>query len=75
MPGHENIGTICAIGSRVKRFKIGQKVGFGPQTSFCGECENCDEGHHNVCPERIIAYDPKFGGYNTHYQTSYKNIL
>ena len=68
VPGHENIGKICAVGGKVTRFKVGEIVGFGPSTSFCGICEACEEGHQNVCPKRVVAYDPKFGGYNTHYQ-------
>ena len=39
VPGHEIIGKISKVGSRVKSFKVGDKVGYGVFESFCGNCE------------------------------------
>ena len=37
-PGHEIIGEVCMVGSEVKDFKIGDKVGFGTRRYCCGKC-------------------------------------
>lgn len=46
-PGHELVGRIIDIGKNVK-FDIGTKVVITPNT-FCGECENCQNGKRNIC--------------------------
>ena len=68
VPGHEILGRICALGSNIKQYNLGDRVGFGPFEYFCGDCETCMTGDHNLCPLRRSCYDPNFGGYNTHYQ-------
>jgi D-arabinose 1-dehydrogenase-like Zn-dependent alcohol dehydrogenase len=61
------IGTICKVGEKVKNFKPGDRVAYGVFEQYCGECETCMTGHHEICPLRRGAYDPNFGGYNTHF--------
>ncbi len=67
MTGHEIIGVISDVGKSVKKFKPGDRVGWGVFADNCDECEICTEGHPEVCLSRKTTYSPIFGGYNTHY--------
>lgn len=57
IPGHEIIGRVVAIGSGVKAFKIGDRVGVPWLGATCGRCHYCREGHENLCDH------PGFTGY------------
>ncbi|HJP84612.1 MAG TPA: NAD(P)-dependent alcohol dehydrogenase [Gemmatimonadaceae bacterium] len=48
-PGHEAVGEVVAVGSAVKSFKRGDRVGIGWLAGSCGSCESCLEGHENTC--------------------------
>ena len=41
IPGHEIIGTVTAVGGRVKARTAGERVGIGWQANSCGICEWC----------------------------------
>lgn len=41
MTGHEVIGKVAEVGSKVTEFKVGQRVGVGAQVGSCGECKSC----------------------------------
>jgi len=49
VPGHEVVGTIAAVGSRVHKLQVGQRVGLGWYASSCMTCEWCMSGNHNLC--------------------------
>jgi len=49
--GHEIIGKIASLGSRVTKFKIGDRVGISWIHSACGKCHFCEEGNENLCSE------------------------
>jgi D-arabinose 1-dehydrogenase-like Zn-dependent alcohol dehydrogenase len=45
--GHEGVGTIVEVGSRVHEisdFKVGDRVGMGWFQKFCGHCKVCVRG-------------------------------
>lgn len=46
--GHEFSGTIVKIGTKVKEFKIGERVTAAPLT-ICGHCEYCQSGYPELC--------------------------
>ncbi len=47
--GHEIAGDVVDVGSRVKRFKPGDRVAIGADVP-CGECSFCRDGIGNNCP-------------------------
>jgi L-iditol 2-dehydrogenase len=51
--GHEAAGTIAAIGARVSKFAVGDRVTFD-STVYCGECPNCLRGDVNLCDRRQV---------------------
>jgi threonine dehydrogenase-like Zn-dependent dehydrogenase len=46
--GHEFMGEVVAVGSAVRKLKVGDKV-VVPFTIICGECEQCRRGYFSVC--------------------------
>lgn len=48
--GHECAGTVVAVGSRVRKFKPGDRVNIEPGVP-CGHCRYCLEGKYNICPD------------------------
>lgn len=49
IPGHQVVGTINAVGSRVDEFKPGDRVGIAWLNRTCGVCEFCRTGKENLC--------------------------
>jgi propanol-preferring alcohol dehydrogenase len=55
--GHEIVGTVVEIGSAVKQFKVGDRIGV-PWLGFTdGTCRYCRRGMENLCD------NPRFTGY------------
>jgi uncharacterized zinc-type alcohol dehydrogenase-like protein len=63
IPGHEIIGKVAAVGSDVKQFTVGQRVGLGWQSNSCGVCEWCTRGMENLCPSLEATCVHRNGGY------------
>ena len=70
VPGHEMCGIVEKVGSKVKGYKVGEKVMFGVLRECCGACEYCLDGKDNCCVEAAFkpTYDPYLGGYSTYFQ-------
>jgi len=49
MPGHEVIGRVTRVGSKVTRHKVGDVIGVGCMIDSCGQCEPCRAGAENYC--------------------------
>lgn len=72
VPGHEIAGVVTAIGSKVTKFSVGDRVGVGCFVDSCGECEYCLSGEEQYCTKGVINtynqldYDgnPTYGGYS-----------
>ncbi len=52
VPGHELAGTITAVGEGVSGWQVGDRV-TTPFICACGQCEQCKEGNHQVCPNQL----------------------
>jgi 2-desacetyl-2-hydroxyethyl bacteriochlorophyllide A dehydrogenase len=48
IPGHEFSGVITAVGSQVKRFKVGDRVAVEPNIA-CDNCSQCLNNRQNFC--------------------------
>ena len=63
--GHEFTGEVVEIGAGVTKFKVGDRVTAEP-VMYCGKCEQCLTGHHNICEDvSCIGYsaDGAFANY------------
>jgi threonine dehydrogenase-like Zn-dependent dehydrogenase len=77
--GHEFMGEIVAVGSEVKKVKVGDRV-LIPFTISCGNCRNCLAGRTSLCDNSnpnawmadlllgytcsgLYGYSHAFGGY------------
>jgi L-iditol 2-dehydrogenase len=62
--GHEAAGEIIALGDGVSGWQVGERVTFD-STEYCGECEECQSGFVNLCPNRkVLGVSP--GEYRRH---------
>jgi alcohol/geraniol dehydrogenase (NADP+) len=61
--GHEAVGVIGAVGSRVTAVKVGQRVGLGWYAGSCMQCENCMSGDHNLCLSAQPTIIGHYGGF------------
>jgi alcohol dehydrogenase, propanol-preferring len=63
IPGHEAVGTVAEVGSEVRRFRAGDRVGVPWLGWTCGECDYCRSGRENLCDRaQFTGYD-RDGGY------------
>jgi len=74
VPGHEIIGKVVKVGSKVTKFKVGDTAGVGCFTDSCRECNFCKDGEEQFCVKGAsLTYNsfemdkktPTFGGYST----------
>ncbi len=63
VPGHEVIGTISEIGAAVTHLRVGQRVGLGWHAGYCLTCDECLEGHHNLCATSTPTIVGRHGGF------------
>lgn len=67
IPGHEVVGVIDVIGSDVRGWQAGARVGVGWSPGFCGYCANCRRGDAFACTNlRGATGVSRDGGYATH---------
>lgn len=75
IPGHEIIGTITAVGSRVRSLNVGQRVGLGWQSNSCGECEWCSRGLENLCASMEATCVHRNGGYASRVRANSRFVM
>lgn len=63
IPGHEIVGTICALGMDVRHLAIGQRVGVPWLGHTCGCCGFCRSGRENLCEDARFTGYTLNGGY------------
>ena len=73
VPGHEIVGRVSKVGSKVTKFKTGDLAGVGCFVDSCRVCQSCSEGLeqycevHNVGTYNSLELDnktPTYGGYS-----------
>ncbi|XP_022767214.1 probable mannitol dehydrogenase [Durio zibethinus] len=71
VPGHEIVGEVTEVGSKVQKFKVGDRVGVGCMVGSCHSCNDCTNNLENYCPKLILTYGAKYydgsityGGYS-----------
>ncbi|MGH8373245.1 MAG: NAD(P)-dependent alcohol dehydrogenase [Gammaproteobacteria bacterium] len=65
VPGHEIIGRVKAVGGKVTKFKVGDRVGVGCLVDSCRHCASCDEGLEQYCENGFTGTyggEDKIGG-------------
>ena len=55
VPGHEIVGRVTAIGSHVKKFKVGDHAAIGCLVDSCRECDNCKDGLEQFCSNGMVG--------------------
>jgi uncharacterized zinc-type alcohol dehydrogenase-like protein len=55
VPGHEIVGVVKAVGSNVKKFKVGDLAGVGCMVDSCLECHSCKEGLEQYCEQGFVG--------------------
>jgi alcohol dehydrogenase, propanol-preferring len=61
--GHEVIGTVAAVGSRVTEFREGERIGVPWLGYTCGRCRYCSRGQENLCDHALFTGYTRDGGY------------
>lgn len=73
VPGHEIAGVVTAVGSAVRKFKVGESIGVGVFVDSCRTCASCKKGLEQYCIEGMTGtYNqlerdgktPAMGGYS-----------
>ncbi len=54
VPGHEIAGIVRSIGSKVIKYKVGDKVGVGCFVDTCRTCSSCKAEMDNYCLEGMV---------------------
>lgn len=83
VPGHEIAGRVVAVGSEVRKFKVGDYAGVGCMVNSCGECDSCKASREQFCEngKMVLTYDcldcfhnnePTYGGYSNNIVLSEK---
>lgn len=62
VPGHELAGEVVAIGKKIKKLKIGDRVTV-PFVSGCGSCPECRTGNEQVCDNQFQPGFTNFGSF------------
>lgn len=71
--GHQVVGRVEAVGSKVNTIKTGDRVGVAWIFSACGECKFCLAGNENLCPAFKATGRDANGGY-AQYMTVSENF-
>lgn len=55
VPGHEIAGLVTAVGSKVTKHKVGDRVGIGCLVDSCRTCSSCKENLENFCENGYVG--------------------
>ncbi len=76
VPGHEIVGRVTSVGSKVKGFKVGDLAGVGCMVDSCRDCAACNEGLEQFCEKGSnFTYNGKEKDGKTVTQGGYSNVI
>ena len=84
VPGHEIVGTVGAIGDKVTRHAVGDRVAIGCMVDSCLTCDHCEADLEQYCLDTMTGtYNGKdrrdgsltFGGYSQRIVTREEFVL
>lgn len=83
VPGHEIVGYVTEVGSAVKQYKVGDRVGVGCMVNSCQECSWCvEKKEEQFCSKPVWTYNgtdvdgtPTQGGYSAFVTVNEKFVL
>ncbi len=76
VPGHEIAGIVRAVGSKVKKYKVGDRVGVGCMVDSCRSCINCKRELENYCiPGSTLTYSSPERDGSGSTQGGYSNVI
>ena len=58
--GHEIVGKVTKVGSKVTEFKTGDHVGVGAQVQSCGKCAQCTHHNEQYCQTKVFTYNSRY---------------
>jgi alcohol dehydrogenase len=73
VPGHEFAGIIEAVGKKVKKWKVGQRVTV-PFVGGCGQCVYCKEGNQQVCDHQFQPGFTAWGSFAEYVAVDYADV-
>jgi D-arabinose 1-dehydrogenase-like Zn-dependent alcohol dehydrogenase len=71
--GHEFSGVVEEVGAQITRLRVGDRV-VVPQAQGDGICQQCLEGHHNICDAGIFAGWSYWGGFGRYVSVPHADI-
>ncbi|KAF7130371.1 hypothetical protein RHSIM_Rhsim10G0174500 [Rhododendron simsii] len=82
LPGHEIVGVVTEVGSKVQKYKVGDRVGVTGIFGACHTCESCENNLENYCPKIIQTYNgvdydgtKRYGGYSDHMVANERYVI
>lgn len=66
VPGHEIVGRVVGMGTKVEGFAIGERVGVPWLGHSCGICSYCRSDRENLCDHPEFTGCTRDGGYASH---------
>jgi propanol-preferring alcohol dehydrogenase len=63
VPGHQVVGQVEAVGSRINTIRTGDRLGVAWIFSACGDCKFCQGGNENLCQNFVATGRDVNGGY------------
>jgi uncharacterized zinc-type alcohol dehydrogenase-like protein len=75
VPGHEVVGVVSKVGSKVTRVALGDNVGLGWHSDYCGTCQHCDNGDDNLCADAQGTIVGHHGGFAEQVRAIEKSVI
>ncbi|KAI4330206.1 hypothetical protein MLD38_028508 [Melastoma candidum] len=73
VPGHEIVGIVTEVGSKVTKYKVGDRVGVGCLVQSCRSCTNCADNLESYCPRYTVTFGSNVDGTMTY--GGYSNFM